>query len=83
MLFLITEIIQATAKLARGDDDVDDNNNNSVYIFNFLSSAMNRTRNNVLPVSQVITYTLRLLVRVTLVTMPKYPAWLHCLDGLA
>ena len=57
--------------------------NDSVHIFNFLSWAINRTRNNVLPVSQVITYTLKLLVRVTLVTMPKYPAWLHCLGSLA
>lgn len=54
MLFLVTEIIQATAKLARGDDDVDDNNDESsniVCIFNFVSSTINSTRNKALPVS--------------------------------
>jgi len=86
MLFLVTEIIQATAKLARGDDDVDDNNDESsniVCIFNFVSSTINSTRNKALPVSQVITYTLRLPVRVNLVTVPKYPEWFHCLESLA
>ena len=83
-----TLLIQATAKLdmARGDDNVDDNNDepsNIIYIFNFISSTINSTRNNVLPVSQVLTFTLRLPVRVNLMTMPKYPDLLHCLESLA
>ena len=43
MLFLITEIIQATAKLARGDDDVDDNNKQQCLYFklSFLSNEQN------------------------------------------
>ena len=50
-------------------------------ICNSLSSIINGTSNNVLPVSQVFTYTSRLPVRVILVTMPNYLAWLHCLDS--